>query len=231
MGSTRLPGKVLFDLGGETVLARVVHRLNRSALIHEVVVATTAADSDQAIVEESARLGVAHFRGPEQDVLDRYYGAARVAQADVIVRITSDCPLIDPKVVDLTIRAFVAQGADYASSSLERTYPRGLDTEVFTFAALERASSMADQPHEREHVTPFFYEHPGMFKIVSVKGETDYSRYRWALDTPEDLRLIRTIYSRVANRDTFAWTEIIKIMENEPDLAKMNAHIVQKPVL
>src|SRR5689334_14061873 len=136
MGSTRLPGKVLADLGGETTLGRVVRRLRRSELIEEVVVATTFSPDDQAIVLEARRLGVPAFMGDELDVLDRYYQATRAFPPDVLVRITSDCPLIDAHVTDSTIRAFLGERPDYASNALERTFPRGLDTEVMTPDAL-----------------------------------------------------------------------------------------------
>src|SRR5277367_2863697 len=139
MGSTRLPGKVLIDLGGETVLARVIARLRRAELVKEIVVATTDSAADDAIVGECRRLDVPTFRGSESDVLDRYYWAARGCPASVVVRITSDCPLIDPQLVDETIRVFQQQQADYASNTFSRTYPRGLDAEAFTTAALEQA--------------------------------------------------------------------------------------------
>ncbi len=228
MGSSRLPGKVLTDLGGETVLARVVRRLERSRQITRIVVATTGASADQAIVSECERLQVPCFRGSEDDVLDRYYQAVRSHPADGVVRITSDCPLIDPELVDETIRVFTEENADYASNVSPRTYPRGLDVEVFTSAALERAWREARQPYEREHVTPFFYEHPEMFRLASVSGEVDYSRYRWTLDTPGDLELLRAIYSRFDNRDDFPWRDVIALMEREPEMAELNSRVLQK---
>lgn len=228
MGSTRLPGKVLMDLGGETVLSRVARRLGRAEQIDDIVVATTTAGRDDAIVEECSRLGVCYFRGSEQDVLDRYHGAALQAGAGAVVRITSDCPLIEPPLVDQTVQLFFDRRADYASNVLPRTYPRGLDTEVFSVAALERAWREADTPHQREHVTPYFYEHPELFRLASQQGAQDYSRYRWTLDTREDLELIRTIFDRFNNRDDFDWHEVIALMEREPELEQLNAHVIQK---
>jgi spore coat polysaccharide biosynthesis protein SpsF len=228
MGSSRLPGKVLIDLGGETVLARVVRRLRRSALLDNIMVATTHSTMDDAIVNECQRLAVSCFRGSEDDVLDRYYQAAQVSQADVLVRITSDCPLIDPGLVDKTIRAFHDQRADYASNTIALTYPRGLDTEVFSRAALGRAWAEARKSYEREHVTPYFYEHPELFHIVSTSGSTDYSRYRWTLDTPEDLVLIRKIFTGFGNKDDFEWQQVIALMEKKPELAELNSHVLQK---
>jgi spore coat polysaccharide biosynthesis protein SpsF len=228
VGSSRLPGKVLMDLGGETVLARVVGRLRHATLLDDIMVATTRSAVDDAIVSECQRLAVSCFRGSEEDVLDRYYQAAQVCRADVLVRITSDCPLIDPGLVDETISVFYDQQADYASNTITHTYPRGLDTEVFSRAPLGRAWVEARKSYEREHVTPYFYEHPELFRIASTRGRTDNSQFRWTLDTPEDLQLIRTIYSRFGNKDDFGWLEAIALMENEPELAELNSHILQK---
>jgi spore coat polysaccharide biosynthesis protein SpsF len=228
MGSTRLPGKVLMDLGGETVLARVFGRLRRAIMIDEIVVATTDCKVDDAVVRECQRLDVSCFRGAEDDVLDRYYQAARMFAAEVVVRITSDCPAIDPGLVDETIRTFQLQCGTYCSNSFRRTYPRGLDTEVFTIRALEQAWRHAREPYEREHVTPYFYEHPELFRLVSHQGQIDYSQHRWTLDTEEDLELLRAIYARFGNKDDFSWGEVIQLMEREPELAELNSHVIQK---
>jgi spore coat polysaccharide biosynthesis protein SpsF len=228
MGSSRLPGKVLADLGGETVLSRVVHRLSRCALLQQVMVATTFSPLDDAIIGECRSLGVSCFRGSEPDVLDRYYRAAEACNADVVVRITADCPLIDPELVDKTVRVFHERRADYANNTGARTYPRGLDAEVFSRLALGRAWQEARKPHEREHVTPYFYEHPELFRVASADGLEDHGQYRWTLDTGEDLELIRAIYLRFANRDDFSWAQAIAAMEQEPELRKLNSHILQK---
>ena len=230
IGSTRLPRKVLMDLGGETVLARVIHRLSRSRLVSKVIVATTDSPADIAIVGECQRLGVSCFRGSEHDVLDRYYQAARAAIAESVVRITSDCPLIDAELVDETVRIFVERQADYSSNVFPRTYPRGLDVEVFTMAALDRAWREAGQPRHREHVTTYFYEHPETFRLVFTRDQSDYSAHRWTVDTPEDLELLRNIYSRFGNQDNFGWREVIMLMEREPGLAELNTHVIQKSV-
>jgi spore coat polysaccharide biosynthesis protein SpsF len=230
MGSTRLPGKVLMGLHGKSVLARVVKRLRRARLVDCIVVATTNRPNDDVIVRECNSLQVACLRGSETDVLDRYWQVAHWFGAEVIVRVTSDCPLIDPELADETIQAFLSQPADYASNALERTYPRGLDTEVFTITALERAWREAREPYEREHVTPYIYEHPELFMLVSVRDERDYSAYRLTLDTHEDLQLIRTIYSRFEGRDDFGWRDVLALMEREPELAELNARVLQKAV-
>ncbi len=230
MGSTRLPGKVLMDLGGQTVLGRVVRRLGRASRIDEIVVATTESAGDDAIVEACNGLGVPCFRGSEEDVLDRYFLAAEKSEADAVVRITSDCPLIDPEVVDEVIQCQAENRVDFACNIMPRTYPRGLDTEVFTTEALREVWEISDQPHQREHVTPLFYERRDRFRFATIRGKRDYSQYRWTLDTPEDLKLIRAIYRYFNDSDGFGWREAIALMERSPDLVKMNAHIAQKLV-
>jgi spore coat polysaccharide biosynthesis protein SpsF len=229
MGSARLPGKVLKDLDGETVLSRVVRRVQRANLIDEVLVATTDQARDDAIVEQCGHCSVPVFRGNEDDVLDRYFRAAQLNKADVVVRITSDCPLIDPEITEETIRAFLDQEADYASNALQRTYPRGLDTEVMTLQALERAWNAADKPYQRSHVTPYIYEHPDEFKIVTVTGRSDYSSHRWTLDTPEDLEFVRAVYARLRGRE-FRWRDVLELLEREPDLIELNRYVAQKPL-
>jgi len=230
MGSSRLPGKVLIDLGGQTVLARVVQRLKRAALANQIVVATSMAAKDDGVVSECERIPVHCFRGSEHDVLDRYYTCAKHYAPDTVVRITADCPLIDPEIVDRTIQAFLDNACDYASNTLVPTYPRGLDVEVFTSAALADAYREACHSYEREHVTPYLYEHPELFRLVSVMGDADHSQYRWTLDTAEDLKLLRAIYSRFSNRGDFGWREVLDLMQREPQLADMNAYVIQKAV-
>jgi spore coat polysaccharide biosynthesis protein SpsF len=228
MGSMRLPGKVLLDLGGDTVLARVVHRVRRSKLIGEVVIATTKDSRDDVIVSECGRLGVECFRGEEFDVLDRYYRAATSSKAEVVVRITSDCPLVDPEVSDKVIQTFLDQRPDYASNTLTRTYPRGLDTEVMTSNALARAWREAHRDYQRVHVTPYLYENPGAFKIAQVTAEQDHGDYRWTLDTPEDLAFLRAVYARMGNDDRLYWKDLLDFLEREPELVELNRHITMK---
>ncbi len=228
MGSTRLPGKVLEEVGSQTVLARVVERTRRAKRLDEIMVATSELPADDGISATCAQRGWACFRGSEKDVLDRYYQAALVCGAEAVVRVTSDCPLIDPEVVDLIVGTFLDQRVDYATNDFPPTYPRGLDAEAFTMAALTRAWGKAKETYQREHVTPFFYENPELFSVASVRAESDYSGYRWTLDTPEDLQLIREIYRRFDNRDDFSWREVLSLMQREPELALINAHVLQK---
>ena len=228
MGSTRLPGKVLLDLGGGTVLGRVVRRMHRARLVNEIVVATTTSAADDDIVRECRRLGVRWFRGSETDVLDRYFRAVTEYAIDVVVRITADCPVIDPGIVDETIQMFLDKKADYASNGLRSTYPRGLDTEVFSSMALAKAWREAGEAHQREHVTPYFYEHPELFCIASLENKTNESHHRWTLDTYDDLRLLRQIYFHFSGEDDFGWQEVLQFMQREPHLAELNSHVAQK---
>ena len=227
MGSTRLPGKVLIKLGEHPVLHGVVRRLRRSSQIEETVVATTGLRRDDCIADLCASSGIACFRGSEADVLDRYYHTARAYSADVVIRVTSDCPLIDPSIVDKVVLALHEQHADFACNVWPRTYPRGLDAEAFTFAALEQAWKICEQSHQREHVTPLFYERPDLFRSAYVCAEQDYSRHRWTLDTPEDLHLLRAIYSHFED-DSFGWRDVLALVERSPELSAINAHVVQK---
>ena len=230
MGSSRLPQKVLKDLGGATVLDRVLNRLGRSRLIQETLVATTIEPADDAIVEHCERTGRKVFRGSERDVLDRYYQAAKYMNADVVVRVTSDCPVIDPEVTDATVRAFLDRHVDYASNVRVRTFPRGLDIEVMTLQALERAWRESTERYQREHVTPYICERPSEFKLHGIENDTDCSQHRWTVDTPEDLQLLRAIYARFGGRDDFGWREVLELVEGEPSLADINRHIAQKAV-
>jgi len=232
MSSTRLPGKVLADIAGQPMLARVVERVRMSVLVDEVIVATTTDSTDDAIQTLCSDRGYACMRGSAADVLDRVYHAAHLHSAEVIVRLTGDCPLIDPGVIDHTVGAFLKSKVDFAANRLpppwKRTFPIGLDTEVCTFQALERAWKEADQPHQREHVMPYLYEVPGKFRIIVVDSERDYGRLRWTVDTPEDLELVRQIYARFAGRDDFSWREVLQLFEREPQLAAINAQVPHK---
>jgi spore coat polysaccharide biosynthesis protein SpsF len=170
------------------------------------------------------------YRGSEEDVLDRYLQAAVRLRSDLIVRITADCPLIDPGIVDEVIDACVSQGVDLAYNDVPHTFPRGLDVEAFTIETLRRAHKISDLSHQREHVTRVIYERPDVFRIISVKGDRDLSHLRWTLDTSADLELIRAIYARFENRDDFGWRAALDLVGRHPELTRINAHITQKQV-
>jgi spore coat polysaccharide biosynthesis protein SpsF len=243
LNSNRLPGKVLLDIAGQPMLSRVVERTRLARTIHEVVVATTSDPSDDVVVGLCAQRGYSWFRGSQFDVLDRYYQAARQFRAQVIVRITADCPLIDPQVVDLTVKAlldsvkenplfeYISFAANRLPPPWGRTYPVGLDTEVCTFTALQLAWNEASLPHQREHVMPFFYDNPPRFNIIHINYTRDLGNLRWTVDTAEDLELVRQVYSRFPGREDFSWLEVLELVEREPSLSKINARIQPKHYL
>ncbi|MGR3176665.1 MAG: cytidylyltransferase domain-containing protein [Candidatus Anammoxibacter sp.] len=234
MGSTRLPGKVMKKLCGKTVLQHVIERVRACSLLNEVIVATTIFSADDEIVAESEKCGVKWFRGSEDDVLARYYWAAKKYGADIVVRITSDCPLFDPQLLGKMIEYFNRErdkgaSVDYLSNSLISTFPRGLEAEVFTFKALEYAFHNANKPSEREHVTPYLYQHPELFCLKTYENNEDLSSYRWTLDTIDDFRLIKEIYSALYNDENiFLTDEVVELMRKRPELIEINAYVEQK---
>lgn len=228
MGSTRLPGKVLQDISGQSMLARVVRRLGKSQLIDETIVATSDRDGDVPIRRECERLGVRVFCGDEDDVLDRFYQAAVQYAAEAVVRITGDCPLIDAGVSDHVIQSFLGRGPDYACNFIKRTYPRGLDTEIMGMPTLERTWREASEPYQRVHVTPYIYTHPEQFCLLSVCGKRDYSHLRWTVDTPEDLEFVRAVYSHLEHLEDFCWVDVLDLLQREQSLGSLNRHIQQK---
>ncbi len=238
MSSTRLPGKILKDLCGRSVLAHDVIRLRAARLVDEVVVATTDQAVDDAVAAEAERCGALVFRGSEQDVLSRYCLAARAAEADVVVRMTSDCPLFDPVLLDAMLEEFLsalrgAQPFDYYSNTLNtRTYPTGLDAEIFTRQALERAHTEATEPYQREHVTPYFYQNPQLFHLGGMSAAVDHSGHRWTLDTPDDWRLINAIYQAVYRPEgpLFTTDEVLDLFDRNPHWLDFNRHVSARPV-
>jgi spore coat polysaccharide biosynthesis protein SpsF len=228
LSSTRLPGKVLMDIAGRPMLARVVARVAAARRVDQVVVATSDDPSDDPLAAWCDGQGVPFHRGPLADVLARFVGAATQDEADIVVRITADCPLIDPALIDAVIEFRAARGADYASNVLSRRFPRGLDVEAFTAAALARADREGREPHHREHVTPYLYEQPGRFRTVGLSTAGDHSRHRWTVDTPEDLALVRAVYDRLAD-PMAGWRAVLAAATRAPDLSGLNAHIGQKP--
>lgn len=230
MASTRLPGKVLADIVGAPMLARVVTRAGRANCLERIVVATSDSSEDDEIVEICQTYGFEYFRGNELDVLDRFVQAARVFKAEVIVRITGDCPLIDPALIDLTVETMQSAGADFAANRLpwDRTFPVGLDVEVCTLEALEEAWQQAEMPNEREHVMPYLYKDGGKFEKILVRNDEDLSHFRWTVDEPSDLDLVREIYSSFGGRDDFTWREILDLVKSKSTLAAINARVQQR---
>jgi spore coat polysaccharide biosynthesis protein SpsF len=232
MGSTRLPGKVMQDLAGEPMLSRVVQRAGRAMKLQDIVVATTINSADDAIAQLCQSRGWVFFRGSEDDVLDRYYRTAVSCRAEAVVRITSDCPLIEPEVIDRVVQAFLSRlpQLDYASNGVpRRTFPRGLDTEVMRFDALERAWNEDQNPAWREHVTPYIYCHPELFPSYCVANGIDYSSMRWTVDTSEDLAFTRCIYEHFGH-DRFSWREVLAVLEEHREWLEINQHVRQKAI-
>ena len=232
MGSTRLPGKVLLDLHGKTILGRVVERVGRMRKVNDLVVATSSLEADDAIEAECRRLGVACFRGSEDDVLDRFRGAAETLNAEQCVRITADCPLIDPALSDDIIAQFesASPSVDYASNKIPQSFPRGLDTEVFTREALDRSARWAKKPYHRTHVTAYMYQTPELFTLLSVVSDVDRADWRWTVDTREDLAFVRSVYERLESKPEFDWLDVVKLVDADPALAAINSHVVQKEI-
>jgi spore coat polysaccharide biosynthesis protein SpsF len=229
-GSTRLPRKVFEDLCGEPMLARVVARVSAAERIDAVVVATTTAPGDDAIASMANARGWLLTRGSEDDVLDRYRQAAQEHDAEVILRVCSDCPMTAPDVIDRVVAA-VADDAqcDYAANNFEpATYPKGLDVEAFTRAALEDASRSDDRPDWREHVTPYIRRHPERFKHTVIRDTEDHSDLRWTVDTPADLALMRRLIT-AAPADAH-WRAFVAVQRAHPEWAEMNQHIEQRRV-
>jgi spore coat polysaccharide biosynthesis protein SpsF len=226
MTSERLPGKVLMNILGKPVLWHVVTRLNGSELIEKVVVATTTNETDIPIIRFCDEMGIGVYAGSEENVLDRYYKAASHFSATVIVRITADCPLIDPKIVDRVIQYYLENKDkfDYVSTNHPTTFPDGLDTEVFSFEALEKAWKNAKKQYEREHVTPYIWDQPEKFRIGNVENDEDLSATeRWTLDYEEDLEFIRAIYANLYKEGKiFGMEDVLKLLKKKPELRDIN---------
>ncbi|RPI92125.1 MAG: acylneuraminate cytidylyltransferase [Chloroflexi bacterium] len=247
MSSSRLPGKILADIAGQPMLQRVFLRTSRAATVTETVFATTTDPSDDPVAEYCNFSGIPLRRGSLYDVLDRYYQTAKQTKADVVVRITADCPVIDPALIDDVVKALLDDEYDFVCNRLplpwHRTYPIGLDVEACTFKNLEKAWKVAKEPQHREHAMPYFYEgvelsavsrqleqgiSPRGFRVALLHYTTDFGDYRWTVDTPQDLEFIRQIYSRFDGRDDFTWKEVLDVVHNEPKLMEINADVKHK---
>lgn len=247
MTSSRLPGKILADIAGQPMLQRVFIRTSRAATVTETIFATTTDPSDDPVIDYCDFSGIPFTRGSLYDVLDRYYQAAKQAKADYVVRITADCPVIDPALIDDVVNTLLEGEYDFVCNRLpppwHRTYPIGLDVEACTFKALEQAWKKAEEPQHREHAMPYFYEgvelsaanrqlsegvSPRGFRIALLNHTTDFGDYRWTVDTPEDLEFMRQVYSRFAGRDDFSWKEVLDLVHDNPELMKINSGVQHK---
>jgi len=227
MGSSRLPGKTLMKLNqNNTVLDFVVNQLSFSTLIDKIIIATTDLEQDDVIEQTAKNLEIQCFRGNSDDVLDRYYNCAKEFEIDNIVRITSDCPLIDPEIIDEVIRKYKSENYDYFTNTLIRTYPIGTDVEIFSFEILEKTWYNATLPSEREHVTPFIRNKKMNFRIGNLENKKKLDHLRWTLDRQKDLDLIREIITKI-NKNPILMNDILDLFSTEPQLIKINENISQ----
>ncbi len=232
-GSTRLPGKILKELSGKPMLWHVVDRLSRAESADAIIIATTNLPEDDRIEIFCKENNILFYRGDSEDVLSRYFEAAESFGVENIIRITSDCPLIDPAILDsMTMKYFAERKSmqiDYMSNVLKRTFPRGLDAEIFTFETLSKAHREAASKPEREHVTPYIYNNPVKFRLSNFENVKDFSFYRWTVDTQEDLELIKRIYdSLYADEKLFLFNDVLKLFNDNPGLIGINQNIKQK---
>ncbi|MFH1263279.1 MAG: aminotransferase class III-fold pyridoxal phosphate-dependent enzyme [Pseudomonadota bacterium] len=226
MGSVRLPDKVMRPIAGVPMIERLLSRLSAAKEIDQIVVATSIDPRNRRLVDHVRKLGYVCEQGSENDVLDRFVRAAKAHQAAAIVRITGDCPLVDPALVDKVVRRFKSSGVDYCCNTSPPTYPDGLDIEVFTFQALERAGREASSPFEREHVTPYMRE-PGRFSAGSLCHEEDLSALRWTVDEPADFIVIDRVFQHFHPRIDFSWTEVLELQQRNPEIFQTNQHLIR----
>jgi glutamate-1-semialdehyde 2,1-aminomutase len=226
MGSTRLPNKVMKPICGKPMVELLLQRLSRSVEIDEIVVATSEDPRNLALAECVRALGYRCVQGSENDVLDRYRMAAREAGANIVVRITGDCPLVDPALVDEAVRRFKGAQVDYLSNVAPATYPDGLDTEVFAFAALERAARETDKQFDREHVTPYLRE-PGRFRQASMTNDEDLSTLRWTVDEPADLEVVSHVFGHFAPSTDFTWRQVLELQRSQPQMFAANQQLIR----
>jgi len=232
MSSTRLPGKVMRTLLGEPMIGRQIERIRRAQLVDELVIATSTDPADDVLAEYAASLGVPVVRGPLDDVLARFTAVIDEFQPDIVVRLTADCPLTSPAVIDLVISRFLDEGADYCSNTLQATYPDGLDVEVVRPSALLAVASVTEDAAEREHVTLGVYRRADQFALANVSGETDLSDLRWTVDTAEDFAFVEQVYTALyADDPCFDMKDVLQLLEERPALARTSADEVRNAAL
>ncbi len=227
MGSSRLPGKTLMPIETRPLLGHLVDRIRASKHVEKVIIATSERKRDDPIVEFARQERLPVFRGDETDVLDRFYKAAKKLAIDTVVRVTPDCPMLDPDVTDMVIERFLAGGFDYVSNAIEPSFPDGLDSEIFAFDVLETAWREAELPSEREHVTPFVINRPGRFSLSNVRKEgKNLSRMRWTVDTQDDLKFARAVFSHLYfENPIFHMNDVLRLLDRHPALLEINQGI------
>ncbi|WP_020470183.1 cytidylyltransferase domain-containing protein [Zavarzinella formosa] len=228
MGSSRLPGKIIAEIAGRPMLNVIIDRLGRSKLMDELVIASSERPANQVVEDLAAKAGVRCFRGSEDDVLDRFYQAARLGKPDIIVRLTADNPCMNGEWMDFLIEQALAGKWDYFAPSFQ-THPHGVSAEIFPFACLETMWKEATHPEEREHVTPFLYRRPDRFRVCWHESAENNSDLRLTVDTEDDLRLAREIFDHFGH-DQFTWQEAAQAIRNHPEWRDLNRHVHQKIV-
>jgi spore coat polysaccharide biosynthesis protein SpsF len=227
-GSSRLPGKILMKVAGKTLLEHMIERISNSKKLDKIVIATTTKDTDDVIVSIAKKLGIDYFRGSEDDVLDRYYNASKQYDADVVVRLCSDCPILDGNVIDTVLDDYFIGEYDYVSNlvPLPRTYPDGLSVEVFSSELLAETQFNAKKPSEREHVTFYMWGQPDKYKIHRTEYGTDLSKYRFNIDYHEDFLLLEKIFEHFYPKNkNFLFEDVVKWLEENPQIFKLNSMI------
>jgi spore coat polysaccharide biosynthesis protein SpsF len=227
-GASRLPGKVLKPLGGAPVLSQMLRRVRASAMLDDIVIATTDVSTDDAIAEWAASEAVTCFRGSENDVLDRVIRAHQMMQSDVVVELCGDCPLIEPQVIDLGVESFLEGGCDLVSTVIEPSFPAGVDVEVFHLSELERVGKDVRDPVVREHVSSHFYQHPEKYRLRSLLAPAKwrFPDYRFLLDYPEDLAFLQSIFTHFekSGNPDFNIDDVLSLLRKKPHLLKINQH-------
>ena len=226
MGSTRLPGKMMRLIQNKTLLELVIKRVKKTEYVDKVILATTSLPDDEILLNQATKYGIDCFIGSPNDVLDRYYQCAKAFQATTVVRITGDCPLIDPVVIDQVIRLYQDKQVDYSSNFHPPTYPNGLDVEVFSFHALEKAWNEAQLPSEREHVTPYIWKHPALFPSANLAYKENLSHIRITIDQEEDLITVNQVVGD-KNPEFISLDDISSRIKNDPSLCSPNSHITR----
>lgn len=221
MGSTRFPEKILKNLNGKTVLEHIVKRVQDSD-VDSCIVATTSRKEDDVVEKLCMQQKILCFRGSESDVLERFYQCAKEFQLDVIVRITADDPLKDTGIINKAISLLLNNNYDYVSNTVKPTYPEGIDVEVFTFEALEKAYLEAELPSEHEHVTPYIWKNNGIFNIYNFENDVDLSGMRWTMDTEDDFEFMKRVYANFKGKDTFSMEEVLTFLEDNPEVQQIN---------
>jgi spore coat polysaccharide biosynthesis protein SpsF (cytidylyltransferase family) len=228
MASSRLPRKVIEPIEGRPMISIIVDSLNSSQLITKNIVLTSNEKTDDSFADLLKSKNIAFLRASQEDVLERYYLAAKKENADLIVRITGDCPLVDPSIVDEVIYQAIEHSADYCSNVGDRTFPRGYDVEVFTFTVLEKMYNEVTDPIEREYVTIHIRKNPNLYKIHNVSSKYNHSEWRVCVDTHEDLKLIKEIFNHYKNKKQISFNDVVTLFNKYPDLPKINAHVEQR---